>query len=82
MNLDLKKKKLREVNSFLQNIDRKDNQRKFDILNPQGQHAICAGLTEDIEVNIKGHTGYYCAGMNKKLILKLMEMSEQVLQKT
>ena len=71
MNLDLKKKKLRDVNSFLQDIDRKDNQRKFDILNPQGQHAICAGLKDEIDVNIKGHTGYYCAGMNQKANIKV-----------
>ena len=43
----------------------KENNRSFQILNPQGQHAICAGLKDDIEVSIKGHTGYYCAGMNK-----------------
>jgi len=71
MNLDLKKKKLREVNSYLQNIDRKDNQRKFEILNPQGQHAICAGLKDEIDVNIKGHAGYYCAGMNQKANIKV-----------
>ena len=71
MNLDLKKKKLREVNSYLQNIDRKDNKRTFEILNPQGQHAICAGLKDEIDVNIKGHTGYYCAGMNQKANIKV-----------
>jgi glutamate synthase domain-containing protein 3 len=66
MNFDLNKKTLREVNQYLQNIDRKKNTRKFEILNPQGQHAICAGLKDDIDVTIKGHTGYYCAGMNQK----------------
>ena len=71
MNLDLKKKKLREVNSFLQDVDRKNNQRKFEILNPHGQHAICAGLKDEIEVNIKGHTGYYCAGMNQNAHIKI-----------
>ena len=65
MNLDLNKKKLREINQLLQNVSREKNNRSFQILNPQGQHAICAGLKDDIEVSIKGHTGYYCAGMNK-----------------
>mgnify|MGYP003322624297 CR=1 FL=1 len=32
--------------------------------NPDGNHAICAGLKDEIEVTIDGHTGYYCAGMN------------------
>ena len=65
MNLDLKKLKLRSVNEKLQSIDRKKNSRKFTISNPEGNHAICAGLTENIEVTIKGHVGYYCAGMNQ-----------------
>ena len=47
MNFDLNKKKLREVNNYLQNIDRKDNKRKFELSNPQGQHAICAGLKDE-----------------------------------
>ena len=66
MNFDLRKKNLREVNNFLQNINRKKNQRDFIITNPDGHHAICAGLKDDILVTIKGHTGYYCGGMNQK----------------
>ena len=48
MNFDLNKKTLREVNQHLQNVDRKKNNRKFEILNPQGQHAICAGFGSKI----------------------------------
>ena len=66
MELDLKKIKLRDVNDKLQNLDRKQNQRDFTIINPEGNHAICAGLTEEMNVTIKGHVGYYCAGMNQK----------------
>ena len=65
MILDLKKLKLRSVNEKLQNIDRKKNKREFVISNPEGNHAVCAGLTENIDVTIKGHVGYYCAGMNQ-----------------
>ena len=43
----------------------KKNKRDFIISNPEGNHAICAGLTENIDVTIKGHVGYYCAGMNQ-----------------
>ena len=66
MELDLKKTNLRDVNDKLQNLDRKQNQRDFRIINPEGNHAICAGLTEEMNVTIKGHVGYYCAGMNQK----------------
>ena len=65
-NLDFKKNNLRSINNFLQNIDYKNNKRDFVIKNPNGNHAICAGLKEDISVTIKGHVGYYCGGMNKK----------------
>ena len=66
MELDLKRLNLREVNEKLQNLDRKQNQRDFTIINPEGNHAVCAGLTEEMKVTIKGHVGYYCGGMNQK----------------
>ena len=65
-NLDFKKNNLRKINNFLQNIDYKKNKRDFIVKNPNGNHAICAGLKEDISVTIKGHVGYYCGGMNQK----------------
>ena len=65
-NLDFKKNNLRKINSFLQNINNKNNNRNFIIKNPAGEHAICAGLKEEMSVLIKGHVGYYCGGMNQK----------------
>ena len=65
-NLDFKKNNLRKINSFLQNINNKNNNRNFVIKNPAGEHAICAGLSEEMSVLIKGHVGYYCGGMNQK----------------
>lgn len=35
------------------------------VLNPGGRHAIAVGLDAAYEVEIEGHVGYYCAGMNK-----------------
>lgn len=37
----------------------------FRILGPSGRHALAAGLDADIDVEIDGHAGYYCAGMNQ-----------------
>ena len=65
MKLDLRKLKLRKVNETLQSIDPKRNNKNYTILNPEGNHAICAGLTDDIDVIVKGHVGYYCGGMNQ-----------------
>jgi len=64
--LDFKKNNLRKINSSLQNINHKNNNRDFVIKNPAGEHAICAGLKEEMSVTIKGHVGYYCGGMNQK----------------
>tara|TARA_X000000368_G_C22971386_1_gene685631 strand:+ start:39 stop:734 length:696 start_codon:yes stop_codon:yes gene_type:complete len=66
VDLDFKKNSLRKINNFLQNISYKNNKRNYVIKNPNGEHAVCAGLKEDISVNIKGHVGYYCGGMNQK----------------
>ena len=38
----------------------------FTIHNPQGAHALAAGLDAPLHVTIEGHVGYYCAGMNKQ----------------
>src|SRR5580700_4408941 len=35
------------------------------VLNPGGRHAIAVGLDAPYDVEIEGHVGYYCAGMNK-----------------
>lgn len=39
---------------------------RFAVANPQGLHAIAAGLSAPITVEVLGHAGYYCAGMNKE----------------
>jgi glutamate synthase domain-containing protein 3 len=35
------------------------------VRNPGGRHALAVGLDASYEVEIEGHVGYYCAGMNK-----------------
>jgi glutamate synthase domain-containing protein 3 len=37
---------------------------RYEVLHPQGAHAIGAGLQAPVTVEIRGHVGYYCAGMN------------------
>ena len=59
--LDLADLSVREVNSALKAAA----DGAFTIVHPGGAHAVACGLDAGIEVNIQGHTGYYCAGMNK-----------------
>lgn len=39
---------------------------RYEILNTMGRHAIAVGLDSPVEVIVRGHAGYYCAGMNKQ----------------
>jgi glutamate synthase domain-containing protein 3 len=36
----------------------------YEVRHPQGAHALAAGVAQSITVDIHGHVGYYCAGMN------------------
>ena len=63
---DLEEEGLRALNATLQAQAVKTNQTHWEIVNPKGRHAIAVGLDAPIEVNVKGSTGYYCAGMNKQ----------------
>jgi glutamate synthase domain-containing protein 3 len=35
------------------------------VLEPAGRHSVAVGLTAPLKVEIEGHVGYYCAGMNQ-----------------
>ena len=64
--VDLAETGLRDLNGRLHALPAETNERAWKLVNPLGQHAIAAGLTLPIEVEIDGHVGYYCAGMNKQ----------------
>lgn len=60
--IDLAVTPLRELNAALHEAD---PEARWRVLNPRGAHALAAGLDAPIEVDVEGHAGYYCAGMNK-----------------
>jgi glutamate synthase domain-containing protein 3 len=64
--VDLEATPLRELNQRLHDLaDGAPGPRRFRIVNPNGAHALACGLDADLEIEIEGHVGYYCAGMNK-----------------
>jgi methylamine---glutamate N-methyltransferase subunit B len=63
--VDLSQTSLRELNAALHRLEPTTNETHWRVLNPRGQHAIAAGVEVPITVEIEGHVGYYCAGMNK-----------------
>ena len=63
--IDLKKTTLRELNKTLQSKGAMKISPEWEIQNPDGCHALAVGISDPINVIIKGSTGYYCGGMNK-----------------
>ena len=64
--LDLATTAKRELNAQLHALGSDTNETLWRVENPQGQHALAAGLDAPVTVQIAGHAGYYCAGMNKQ----------------
>jgi len=64
--IDLKKEGVTGVNQRLYKLPKDTNERHWVINNPMGQHSIAVGLDGPLNVEIKGHVGFYCAGMNKE----------------
>jgi len=67
---DLAESPLRELNAALHAVD-DSSPRHWRVLNPRGAHALAVGIDAPIEVEIEGHAGYYCAGMNKQATVRV-----------
>jgi glutamate synthase domain-containing protein 3 len=64
--VDLAVTPLRELNQRLHDIAGGGlGPRRWRVVNPNGAHAVACGLDAEVEVEVEGHVGYYCAGMNK-----------------
>jgi len=63
--VDLARTPLRELNQRLHDVAHDGGPMHWRVVNPNGAHAVAAGLDAEIEVDVDGHVGYYCAGMNK-----------------
>lgn len=69
---DLATAPLRELNQRLHDLAAgREGPRRWRVLNPSGAHAIACGLDAEVEVEIEGHAGYYCAGMNKRATVRV-----------
>jgi methylamine---glutamate N-methyltransferase subunit B len=70
--VDLAQTPLRELNQRLHDLaGEAPEPRRWRILNPNGAHAVACGLDAPLEVEILGHVGYYCAGMNKQATVRV-----------
>ncbi len=64
--VDLRSTSRRELNGVLHALRSDTNETHWLVTNPDGQHAIACGLDAPVTVEIRGHVGYYCAGMNQR----------------
>ncbi len=64
--LSLASSTLREVNEQLQAHNGQFTDAYLRVRDPSGAHAIGCGIDAPVTVEIDGHAGYYCAGMNQK----------------
>ena len=70
--VDLAATPLRELNQRLHDLaGGAPGPRHWRVLNPNGAHAIACGIDAEVEVEIEGHVGYYCAGMNKRATVRV-----------
>ncbi|MDP9286166.1 MAG: glutamate synthase [Actinomycetota bacterium] len=60
--VDLAATPLRELNRRLHDPG---GRRRWRVVNPNGAHAVACGIDAEVDLEIAGHVGYYCAGMNK-----------------
>jgi glutamate synthase domain-containing protein 3 len=60
---DLADAKPRELNAVLH--DPSITSGRYRVVNPGGRHSIAAGAVAPVRVDVEGHAGYYCAGMNQ-----------------
>jgi methylamine---glutamate N-methyltransferase subunit B len=62
---DLATGSIRQLNQALHDLDPNTNATHWQVLNPRGRHSLAVGVDADVTIEITGHAGYYCAGMNK-----------------
>lgn len=69
--IDLDRQTVRELNTALHGLTLDTNETLWEVTNSNGKHAIGAGVDAPVEIDIRGHVGYYCAGMNKQASIRI-----------
>ena len=63
--VDLAVTPLREFNRFLHRELAASGVTAIEVTNPDGAHNIGVGIDHPVDITIRGHAGYYTAGMNQ-----------------
>ncbi|MGD9601060.1 MAG: hypothetical protein AB7O21_05665 [Gammaproteobacteria bacterium] len=62
---DLRTTTVRELNQALHDLPEDGPPTHWRVEHAAGDHAVAVGINTRCTVEIRGHVGYYCAGMNK-----------------
>ena len=62
---DMSSATTRELNHALHAHNGTQDGTAYRVIHPQGLHTLAVGVDAPLTVDIEGHVGYYCAGMNK-----------------
>jgi glutamate synthase domain-containing protein 3 len=68
LSVDLSTETVRSLN---QRLHEAGSAQLVRVLNPGGKHSIAVGIDRAHEVEIEGHVGYYCAGMNQRATVRI-----------
>lgn len=66
MTLDVRALGVRGVNAWLHGEGQAAGGGRVEIVHPDGAHNLAVGLDADLDVEIRGHAGYFVGGMNKR----------------
>jgi glutamate synthase domain-containing protein 3 len=67
--MDIAATGISSLNAQLQALRNDTTETLWHVLNPAGGHAIAVGVDAPIDVEISGHVGYFCGGMNKSALI-------------
>ncbi|MGH7944173.1 MAG: protein GlxC, partial [Opitutaceae bacterium] len=59
----------------LHDLTEEDAATPWRIANPRGKHAVAAGVNIPVRIDIEGHVGYYCGGMNQRAHITIHGMA-------
>ena len=71
LTFDLRESSVREINQTLHRPVSKDVDLRVTIDHPDGAHNLAVGLHAPWHVHIRGHAGYYAAGMNQDATVQI-----------
>lgn len=72
LSFDLERDTVRELNRRLHEGGRPGSDvGRVRVLHPGGRHSLAVGLDAAYEVEIEGHVGYYCGGMNQHATVRV-----------